>query len=66
MISLNPPKDFKFNNPENHLNQLDDSFESLCASMEEAGIKDPEKLTVFKFKKRIQYFKAKAQKKKQT
>lgn len=59
LISINPPKDFS-SSPDSVINQMDVSFENLCASLEEAGVSRPKKLSVFEFNQRIAYYQEKA------
>jgi len=40
----------------NALNELDKSFESLCAALEEAGVSKPKELTVYEFRSRVEFF----------
>lgn len=59
LIQLNRPKDFKLDNPENVLNNLDISFENLIAVLEESNVSNPKNLTVFEFYQRLQYYESK-------
>lgn len=61
LISLNPVKDFS-NTPDNAVNQLEKSFEFLCTSLEEVGVKDPKILTTFEFNSKIEFFEKKNKK----
>lgn len=45
--------------------QMDLSFSRLCTSMEEAGVQNPNKLTVFDFNVRLDYFEEKNKKARQ-
>lgn len=56
---MNEPKDFKANSPDNILNEMDISFENVCTALEEAGVNNPKKLTVFEFQSKIIYFESK-------
>jgi len=58
-IDLERPREFRLESPENEMKEMDVSFENLCASMEEAGVSHPNKLTVFQFNQRIEYFQKK-------
>jgi hypothetical protein len=57
------PQHFYTEDPDNDVTKLELSFENICASLEEAGIAQPHKLSTFKFYSRIQYFKKKNEKK---
>ena len=59
IFGINKPKDYRADNPENILFEMDRSFENLCASLEEVGIASPKKLTVFEFYQRVDYFETK-------
>ena len=63
LMSMNEPGNFADGSSENVMLQMDLSFERLCTSIEEAGIKEPKKLTVFEFNSKLDYFEAKAKKK---
>ena len=60
ILSRNPPRNFIDNSSDNSLIQMDLSFGKLCASLEEAGIKEPKNLTVFDFNTKLDYFQEKA------
>ena len=53
------PKNFDSKDPDNHVNDLEKSFENVCTSMQELGIPDVHELTVFQFYSKIRYFKKK-------
>ncbi len=58
-LSMNNPKDYQSESPENILNAIDLSFEDACASLEEAGVLSPKGLTVFEFNQRVEYYRKK-------
>lgn len=62
ILSINPPNDFRANSDENVVRGMELSFEKLCASMEEAGIKSPKNLTTFEFYSRLDFFQDKKKK----
>lgn len=43
---------------------MEKGFETLCASLEDLGVADPKRLTVFEFYARVEYFKNKNKEKK--
>lgn len=53
------PKNFDNESPEYYIKNLEKSFEHLCATLEDLGVHDPKRLTVFEFYSRLEYFKAK-------
>ena len=59
---LNQQKPLKFNpyEPDNILKNNDESFEEVCAVMEENGIDKPKQLSEFEFYSRLKYYKDKA------
>ncbi len=59
---MNRPKDFRVANADNILKDMDIAFEDVCAAMEEAGVNNPKKLSVFEFNQRIEYFNKKKSK----
>ncbi len=65
-ISLNPPEEFRSYEPDNIINRMDIHFENVCASMEEAGVMAPKKLSTFEFKQRVEFLNKKAAKSKGT
>ena len=58
-LELITPKNFNGEDPANYTKKLDLSFEALCTSLEELGVKDPGELSVFSFYAKIAYFKKK-------
>lgn len=59
------PKNFDPFNPGNDLMKHEKDFESVCSSLEEAGIKDAKRMTVFEFYSRLEYFEKKGTKNKE-
>lgn len=49
------PKRFSSEDKENVILQHDNAFENLCIALEQSGIQQPKKLTVFEFYKRLKY-----------
>lgn len=62
ILSMVPPNSFKEDDTNNIIHHMEISFEKLCASMEEAGIHDPKRLTAFEFYSRMEYFQSKNKK----
>jgi len=58
-IGLMKPKVFAEGHPDNCINEIELAFESLCTNLEEMGVMNPKKLTVFEFYSKIRYFKSK-------
>ena len=56
LIELNRPYDFRTDNPESILKEMDMSFEDTYSAMEEAGVSNPKKMSVFEYHAKIQYF----------
>jgi hypothetical protein len=59
------PKNLNNEDPTNYINNIEHSFESLCASLEDLGIKDPGSLTIFQFYTRLAYYEKKKLKQQQ-
>jgi hypothetical protein len=53
------PKNFDSTDADNYIKRLELSFETLCASMEDLGVKAPHELSVFQFYNRLVYFEKK-------
>ena len=62
LLSLNPPSDFATNSPNNVIRNMEKSFETLVATMEDAGIHRPKDLSVFEFYSRLDYLESKRKK----
>lgn len=62
-LDRNKPKSFNPYNKENELIRHEQEFESMCAALEENGVKDAKELTVYEFYSRISYYDKKANKK---
>lgn len=58
-IGLMLPHSFDSSNPDNFLKGVELSFESVCTNLEEMGVTNPKRLTVFEFYSKIRYFKNK-------
>lgn len=65
-LSLLAPKNFDPTDPENYIRGMEKSFESLIATLEDLGVKDPKRLTVFEFYSRYEFYKKKNKPKKPT
>ena len=59
MLSINSPKVFANESDDNILRAMDLAFQKLVTSMEEVGINKPNKLTVFEFNSKLDYFETK-------
>lgn len=59
LMSLNKPKSFKSDDPNNALREFDRNFENIVASLEDAGVQSPKNLTVLEFRQRVKYYKTK-------
>ncbi len=59
LLSLQKPKEFRSNQENNYLNQKDLAFEEMVALMEEMGVRNPKKLSVFEFQQRIEHYRKK-------
>ena len=62
LISLYKPEQFN-QYQGNILDNLDINFQSLIASLENAGVKSPQNLSVFELNHRIEYYKKKSREK---
>lgn len=62
-LDHNKPKNFNPYNKENELIRHEQEFQSMCAALEENGVKDAKELTVFEFYSRISYYDKKSSKK---
>lgn len=62
LLSLIEPKDYDRNNHESAIVKMDISFEKLCTSLEELGVRNPKELTLFEFESKIAYFEEKKDK----
>lgn len=58
-VALMNPKIFAFESPDNCIRKMEEAFENLCTNLEELGVMNPKKLTVFEFYSKIRYFKTK-------
>lgn len=58
-ISMLVPGNFNPESTDNSITRMELSFESLCTNLEELGIQNPKRLSVFEFYSKIRYFKAK-------
>lgn len=56
LASLNPPQEFRETDPKSILKDIEISFENACAALQESGIPNPKKLTVFEFEQRVDFF----------
>lgn len=61
-VNLLSPKIFASENPDNCIRASELAFEALCTNLEELGVMQPKKLTVFEFYSKIRYFKTKKHK----
>lgn len=61
-VSLLSPKNFDPSDSNNYISLVEKSFENLCTTLEEWGIVQPHRLTVFQFYSKIRYFKEKKSK----
>jgi hypothetical protein len=61
-LSLIAPKNFDSEDTDNYIRRLELSFEALCASLEDLGVKNPGDLTIFHFYTRLIYYEGKKQK----
>lgn len=62
-LDHNKPKSFNPYNKDNELIRHEQEFQSMCAALEENGVKDAKELTVFEFYSRISYYDKKSTKK---
>jgi len=62
ILSINPPGNFSADS--SMLYDMDLSFGKLCAGMEESGISNPKKLSVFDFNAKLDYLEEKNKKQK--
>jgi molecular chaperone GrpE (heat shock protein) len=60
--ALLAPKNYNEQDPDNYIKTLEISFEQLCTALEELGINDPRRLTVFQFYSKVIYFEEKRRK----
>lgn len=58
-LQLQTPKNFDNQDPENLVIQREKSFENICATLEDLGVTNPKRLTVFEFYSRLEYYKKK-------
>lgn len=59
-VDHNTPKSFNPYSPDNVLLSQEQDFESMCAALEENGVKDAGLMTVFEFYSRVKYFEKKS------
>lgn len=59
LISLNTPRNFDYSDPENDIKNIRQAFARSCAALEEMGVKDPHRLTVYDFNAKTDYFEKK-------
>ncbi len=62
-LDHNKPKSFSPMNKENDLIKQEQEFESMCAALEENGVKDAKDMTVYQFYSRIKYYEKKSKNK---
>jgi hypothetical protein len=56
------PKNFDNTSPDYHIKKIEKGFEEVCASLEDNGVSNPKRLTVFEFYSRIEFYKKKHEK----
>lgn len=59
LFELYAPREFNIKSENNVLVDLDDSFEQMLSALEDAGVLNPKKLSVYEINKRIIYFEKK-------
>ena len=63
LVMLNTPKNFDYSRPENIASSIRKSFSNSCSALEEMGVINPQKLTLYDFNAKIDYYEAKQKKK---
>lgn len=63
LSKVDQPKNFNYSDPNNYISSFRKSFSHICTSLEELGINNPSKLTVFDFNSKVEYFERKFKKK---
>jgi hypothetical protein len=58
-LAQHVPKNFDNESPDYYIKNLEKSFESLCATLEDLGVQNPKGLTIFEYYSRLEYFKKK-------
>jgi hypothetical protein len=56
MVSLNVPKNIDFSDSDNAVTRLRKSFEKAIAGLEENGVINPKKISVYEFYSKIEFF----------
>jgi hypothetical protein len=64
LLSMSSPQIYSTTDPESVLVTMDAQFGQICASLEDAGVSKPNKLTVFDFYQRVGYYENKAKRNK--
>lgn len=64
LIALMMPKNFDPEDARNVVINQERNFEKICAVLEDVGVTNPAKLSVYKFYSRIEYYKNKPTQKK--
>ena len=59
-LESSKPKSFNPFDKNNDLIRLEQEFESMCAALEENGVKDAREMMVYEFYSRVAYFEKKA------
>lgn len=59
LFDLYAPNEFNVKSKNNVLRDLDNTFQDICSTLEEAGVKEPKNLSVYEFNQRIIYFEKK-------
>jgi hypothetical protein len=60
LLSLHSPQEFNSGDPDNVLKAIDESFQNVCAALQEAGIADPKTLSTYEFHHRVEFFSKRA------
>jgi hypothetical protein len=64
-LSLMTPKNLDSHDPDNFILKIERSFENLCGTLEDLGVSNPKRLTVFEFYSRIDFYRKKLKPKQQ-
>lgn len=58
-LSFLAPRNFDNADPANVIKSMEKGFENLCVTLEDLGVQNPKRLTVFEFYSRMEYYKKK-------
>lgn len=62
ILDRNAPRNLNLTDPKNELFKMGESFEHLCAAMEDCNVSNPSELTIYSLYKRIEWIEKKGKK----